>query len=384
MKIAIYTGTFVKDKDGVARTLYEFVRCIKHQGHKVMIWSPEISEEVNEGAISVQKLASVPMIIYPDYKVGFFGIRTKRQLDEFAPDIIHISTPDLVGREFLLYGRRNNIPVVSVYHTDFPSYLSYYQLGALTTPMWSYLKRFYNSSKYSLVPTLAMQERLIENGITNSIIWSRGIKGEDFNPRFRSKRIRTKWGVNEKIVILYSGRFVWYKDLRVFISVSKCLKEKYEDKVAFVLLGSGPAEEDLKKEMPDAVFPGYLTGKDLSTAYASGDILLFPSTTETFGNVIQESLASGVPAVVSDIGGCAEIISQSKGGLISKSKDVNSFLDNVSRLIDDSSLRKKLKKNGLLFSKKRSWLAINQELLTNYNSIVKNNTESIDPPSFPL
>jgi glycosyltransferase involved in cell wall biosynthesis len=371
MKIALYTGTFVKNKDGVARTLYEFVRCIRERGHEIMIWSPEVTEGVEDEFIRVQKLVSVPVIVYPDYKVGFFGPRTKRQLDRMKPDLIHVSTPDLVGREFLQYGKRNNIPVVSVYHTDFPSYLSYYQLGVFSNAVWGYLKWFYNNSRASLVPTIAMQNRLREKGINNSIIWSRGIRETDFSPKFRSEKLRKEWGVDDSITILYSGRFVWYKDLKIFISVSKKLREKYGKKVSFVLLGSGPAEDDLKESMPYAVFPGYLSGKDLSTAYASGDILLFPSTTETFGNVVQEALASGIPSVVSDTGGCKEIISLSKGGLISISKDVSSFTENVSTLIEDNDLYNSLRSNGLEFSTRRSWKYINDELLREYSDYVR-------------
>ena len=370
MKIALYTGTFVKDKDGVARTLYEFVRCIKDMGHKVSVWSPEVTEGIEDTDMTVQKMPSIPVVLYPDYKLGFFGPGTKKQLDGLKPDIIHVSTPDLVGREFLLYGRRNNIPVVSVYHTDFPSYLTYYQLSILTPPVWSYLKWFYNNSIVTLVPTKTMEKRLRSKGIHNTIIWSRGIKDKDFSPRNRSDKIRRKWGVEEKKVVLYSGRFVWYKDLKVFISVYERIKEKYDNEVAFVLLGSGPAEEELKNSMPDAIFPGYLKGKDLGVAYASGDILLFPSTTETFGNVVQEALASGIPAIVSDVGGCKDIVNISKGGLVAKAKDTDSFYQKISTLIDNDEILEKLRKNGLEFAKSRSWDNINRSLLDKYEQII--------------
>ncbi len=370
MKIALYTGTFVKDKDGVARTLYEFVRCIKDQGHKVTVWSPDVTEEVERTSMTVKKMPSIPVILYPDYKLGFFGPRTKKQLDELKPDIIHISTPDLVGREFLLYGNRNNIPVVSVYHTDFPSYLSYYQLSALTPPVWSYLKWFYNNSIVTLVPTKTMEKRLRSKGIHNTIIWSRGIKEKEFSPLKRSSDIRNEWNAKGKKVVIYSGRFVWYKDLKIFISVYEMIKEKYGDKIVFVLLGSGPAEKDLKESMPDAIFPGYLKGKDLCDAYASGDIFLFPSTTETFGNVVQEALASGMPAVVSDMGGCKDIVNMSKGGLISKAKDPNSFYNNLCKIIDDDTMYKVLRTNGLEFARNRSWDHINELLLEKYGQII--------------
>jgi len=369
MKIALYTGTFVKDKDGVARTLYEFIKSIRGTGHEVTIWSPDIQEKVKKPAINVEKVVSVPILLYPDYKLGFFGPKTKKQLDEMAPDIIHVSTPDLVGREFLQYGKRNNIPVVSAYHTDFPSYLGYYQLGMLNPPLWSYLRWFYNNSRLTLVPTKVIKERLQKRGIKNVVIWSRGISLDRFNPNFRSEELREAWNAHGKKVILYSGRLVWYKDLDIMVSVYEKLIQKRED-ILFVVLGSGPAENDLKKKMPEAIFPGYLTGKDLSRAYASSDILFFPSTTETFGNVIQEGLASGLPAVVSDLGGCMEIVKKSKGGLISKAKDPLSFEENVIKLIDDKLLYNILRNNGLNYSKKRSWNNINNKLLKKYEKLI--------------
>lgn len=370
MRIALYTGTFVKDKDGVARTLYEFVNCIKDEGHEVKVWSPDISEKVNEDKVKVTKLVSIPVLLYPDYKVGFFGARAKMQLDEFAPDIIHVSTPDLVGREFLQYGRRNNIPVVSVYHTDFPSYLSYYNLEPLSPPVWGYLRWFYNQSHYTLVPTETMGKKLKGKGIDNIHIWSRGIKSSRFSPEKRSEKIRDKWGVDGKFTILYSGRFVWYKDLKDFIGVYDRLMNKRDD-VAFVLLGSGPIEKELKEAMPDAVFPGYLTGDDLGIAYASADLFFFPSTTETFGNVVQEALASGTPAVVSDKGGCKDIVNTSGGGLVSRSNDIRSFQKNIEKIIDNKDLYRELRNNGLNYGMKRSWKRINRELLRIYGDLVR-------------
>lgn len=378
MKIALYTGTFVRDKDGVARTLFELVNCIKNKGHKVKVWSPDVAQESSDENVDVRKLSSVPVLVYPDYKVGFFGPRTKKELDDFKPDIIHISTPDLVGREFLQYGKRNNIPAVSVYHTDFPSYLKYYQLGALTPPMWGYLRWFYNNSVNTLVPTRAMEKRLISKGINNTFIWSRGIKGDLFSPGKRSEKIRQEWKAEKRKVILYSGRFVWYKDLKTFIKVYEELVGLKDD-VKFVLLGSGPAEKELKESMPEAVFPGYLKDEKLAMSYASGDIFFFPSTTETFGNVVQEALASGLPSVVSNVGGCKEIIKQSNGGLISNAKDPGSFTKNIERLLDDEDLYNSLRENGLEFAKKRSWRYVNEQLLEKYEEISKMDHTRRDP-----
>jgi len=174
MKIALYAGTYVKDKDGAVRSIYQLVASFRKHGHEVIVWSSDVSEQDNHGSLKVLRLPSVPIPLYPDYKLGFFSAVTKRQLDAFAPDIVHISTPDIVGRRFLLYAKNKKLPATSVYHTDFPSYLSYYRLGFALGPVWKYLKWFYNTCDLVLAPNEIVQRKLTDKSIRNVEIWSRG------------------------------------------------------------------------------------------------------------------------------------------------------------------------------------------------------------------
>ena len=370
MKIVIYSGTFKKDQDGVARTLYELVDSLLDRGFEVSVWSPLISDIEREG-LTINKLPSLPLFIYNDYRFSLVFHRIKKDIKKFDPDIIHISTPDYIGYRLMKWGKRHHIPVVSVYHTDFPSYLSYYHLGLFSNIGWRYLKRFYNQSDSVLVPTSELKKRLKEKNINNTWIWGRGIDTDKFKPENRSRSLREGWNVNDEKLITYVGRFVWYKDLDVFIDVYRRFSRSSEKGVKFLLIGSGPIIDELKESMPDAIFTGYLKGDELTRGFASGDIFLFPSTTETFGNVVQEALASGLPAIVSNVGGCQEIVNISNGGEICEAGSGEDFYRACRDLVRNDKKYNRYRDNGIDYSKKVSWMEINSRLIDHYISMTK-------------
>lgn len=371
MKIALYAGTYVKDKDGAVKTMYQLVASFLKAGHEVMVWSPDVSATDGRRE-KVTIMPSVPIPLYTDYKLGFYTASTEKQLDAFMPDIVQISTPDIIGNRFLKYARKHGLPVVSVYHTDFPSYLGYYKLGFAENFVWKYLRKFYNACDALFVPTSEMKKRLDSRGIQNVEVWGRGIDRELFNPARRSAFVREAWRAGEKTVIAYAGRFVWYKDIHVVMDVYDSFSRSgHADDVLFVMIGSGPEEEELRRRMPKAVFPGYLVGTELPQAYASSDLFLFPSTTEAFGNVVLEGFSSGLPAVVSDIGGCQELVQRSGGGFIAEAGKHEQFFKFCMQLISSRELYSKKQRNGLDFAEKMSWPVINGALIERYEEIIK-------------
>ncbi len=372
MKIALYAGTYVKDKDGAVKSIYQLVSSFRHNGHEVVVWSPDVSSSNDHHGMAVNKMPSVPIPLYPDYKLGFFTKETRRQLDAFAPDIVHISTPDIIGRAFLLYARQKNMPVASAFHTDFPSYFAYYHLGFAVKSAWRYLMWFYNNCNEVLAPNECVRLKLESYCINNVAIWSRGIDKGLFDPSRRSQQRRLAWNAEQKTVFIYAGRFVPYKDTEVVMQVyERFMQSDYADKVRFVMIGSGPEEEEMKRRMPEAIFTGYLTGVELPVAYASGDIFLFPSTTEAFCNVALEAIASGLPAVVSDAGGCRDIVARSAGGLVARAGDVDDFYFKCVALLGDSMQYRQLKSNGLVFAEAQSWSAVNGALIERYQKMVE-------------
>jgi glycosyltransferase involved in cell wall biosynthesis len=370
MKIALYAGTYVRDKDGAVRSIYQLVASLRKSGHEVAVWSPDIASRP-EDTLPLYKVPSVPVPLYPDYRIGFYVSGTEKQLDSFSPDIIHISTPDIVGRQFLLYARRKSLPVVSAFHTDFPSYLSYYRLGFAENVVWKYLVRFYNACDFVLAPNESVRSKLADKGIRRIEIWSRGVDRELFEPSCRSEALRKSWDAEERTVFVYAGRFVLYKDIQVVMDLyDRFCAEGYGGRVRFVMIGSGPEEETMRLRMPEAVFTGYLTGKSLPEAYASGDIFLFPSTTEAFCNVVLEALASGLPSVVSDTGGCMELVRKSRAGLVARAGNVEEFFGHCLALLHDRSLYLEMKHHALAFAEDKSWSAINGALISRYQQLV--------------
>ena len=370
MRIAIYVGTYVKDKDGAVRSIYQLVSSMRTAGHEVAVWSPDTSPD-DDASNGVHRVPSVPVPVYPDYRLGFSNGSTESELDLFCPDFVHISTPDIVGNSFLRYARRRGIPVSSAFHTDFPSYFSYYRLGFAEKHAWNYLVKFYNSCDVVLAPNEIVRKKLASKGIRNVELWSRGVDKELFDPSHRSEPLRRSWGGDGRTIFVYAGRFVLYKDVDVVMELYRRFAvEGVGERVRFVMIGSGPEEEQMRRRMPDAVFTGYLTGRALSEAYASGDVFLFPSTTEAFCNVVLEALASGLPALVSDAGGCMELVRRSGGGFVSPAGDIDSFYAACLRLMQDRECYDSMRRQGLEFAEGKSWAAVNGSLIERYGRMV--------------
>lgn len=369
MKVAIYAGMFVQDFDGATKTLFELIRSLRQRGAEIAVWSFS-SRPTRLPGIPVFKVLAIPLPFYPDYKFALPGPSLFRQIRDFRPDLIHLTVPDAVGIGLIGQAKAMHIPLLMSYHTDFISYLDERNLWYLSRTWWPILRWYYNRADSLLVPSQDSGSKLRRHGIQSASVWTRGLPSGQFSPSFRSDSLRRSWGAEGKKVILFSGRFAWFKGLQVFVHVYDLFKSEKSIAPVFVLLGRGPLEEELKKRMPEAIFPGYLTGKDLSTAYASADILLFPSTTETFGNVIQEAIASGLPAVVSDEGGCQEIVKQTGGGLVARSRKAVSFFKACRKLLADEAFYQQIKNTGLQNIQGRDWERVNRVVLMEYERLL--------------
>lgn len=367
MRVVIYSGTFKKNQDGVARATYELVNSLLQDGNKVLLGSPLITPQKREN-LDLVLIPSLPFKFYPDYRFALPYYKFYRKIDEFQPDLIHIATPDLMGLLTLIYAKRHNVPVVFIHHTDFQSYLKYFQVDWLVKSAWPTMVFVYNQSLNVFAPSQSSAELLEKKGVNHVDIWSRGIDRSQFHPRFRSKQLRKKWGAENKKVFLFVGRLVVYKGLEIFEKIYHHFEDRLDSDVAFVITGEGPIRAKLEAQMPKAIFTGYLQGKKLSEVYASADIFLFPSSTETFGQVIQEGIASGLPVIVSDRGGCQEIATNSNAGLIVKDRNIPQWVEACKQLVDDPKLYHKLRKEGLEYAERRSWQSVNNKLIMKYKN----------------
>ncbi|MCF2141998.1 MAG: glycosyltransferase family 1 protein [Candidatus Lokiarchaeota archaeon] len=367
MRVAIYSGTFKKNQDGVARATYELVNSLLEGHHRILLGAPLITPQHRAG-LELVLIPSFPFKFYPDYRFALPYYKFYRKLDEFQPDIIHIATPDLMGLITLVYAKRRNIPVIFIHHTDFQSYMKYFQVDWLVKTMWPAMVAVYNKALNVFAPTQKYVDLLHRKGVKHVDIWSRGIDRKQFNPKNRSKELRKAWNAENKKVFLFVGRLVWYKGLRTFIKIYKQFENRLDKDMAFVLIGDGPIRATLQAEMPKAIFTGYLHGEKLGQAYASADVLLFPSTTETFGQVIQEALASGLPVIVSDKGGCQEIVNQSKGGIIVPWKNLSLWKEACEVMLFDEIQYHKYRESGLKYAESRNWKKLNEQLIQKYQN----------------
>ena len=340
-RIALFSGAYNHIADGVTLTLNRLVKHLVNNGSEVRVFAPTIKKPAISHIGVLIPTPSLPIPGRPEYRIstGLSG-KIRKELDDFNPDIIHLATPDVAGYRALKYAQRMNVPVVSSYHTHFTSYLKYYKLEWLESRVWNYLKWFYSQCKQVYVPSESMADVLNSYGITeNLLLWERGVYVDLFTPERRSSSWRKKNGIGEdEVVISFISRLVWEKGLDIYANVIEALASRGIPHRS-VIVGDGPAREELEQRLGNTLFLGYQRGEDLATAYASSDIFLFPSETETFGNVTLEAMASGIPAVCADATGSRSLIRDGITGYLAVPRDSGSFLHYVQRLATDAQLR---------------------------------------------
>ncbi len=353
MNIAHFVGTLKKD-DGVGRVILKITEHAQTHGHHSMIVTG-LPEDPEAFPAEVVKTTSFRPPFRSEYAVSLTIPKAVRsRLDEFQPDLIHLHSPDPIVKSAAKYAREKGIPIIATHHTDFARYLPFYHLGWLEPAVWWILRRAYKQVDLVTTPSQVMADDLITHGIKKVQAFPWGVDLENFNPKFRSESWRSKFSNGNQKIILFLSRLVWEKDLMTLAKTYELL-EKNNINTVVVVAGEGPAKAELEKLMPEAKFVGYLKGEALSNAYASADIFLFPSTTETFGNVTIEAMASGIVPVVANAGGSKSIVQDGENGLLSAPKDADSFYQNVCLLIEDPEKYRRIRETGLRYVKDFTW-----------------------------
>ncbi len=365
MKIAYFIGT-LKKEDGVTRVLLALINEARKKGIESLIvtgWA----EDASSSPVPIIQVPSIIFPLYKEYRLSLPGIRGfSKQLDEFKPDIIHIHSPDTIAWAALKYSKIRNVPIIATYHTDFGRYLAFYHLAFLRRPVWALLTRLYKQMRFVTTPSDIITQELTSHGIPNVYTTPWGVEFTKFDSTFRSLEWRDKIlkGKN-KTILLCVCRLTWEKDLRTLAEAYNLLKKSRND-FAMVIAGDGPARKELESLMPGAMFLGRLGGLELSQAYASSDIFVFPSTTETFGNVTIEAMASGLVPVVADAGGSKSLVENGKNGFLTKPKDPDDISKKVILLLDNADLRERMRNAGLDFVKNFTWEKVFDGLLRIY------------------
>lgn len=368
LRVAIFTGNYNHIRDGVSLTLNRLVAHLEKRNVPVIVYGPTSDEPAIQHNGEFISVPSIPMPGRPEYRVTIgFPQEAQKRLREFDPTLIHIATPDLLGFRSMRFAQMNKIQIVSSYHTHFTSYLKYYNMEMLEVLGWKYLSWFYSQCKHIYVPSSSMADELREHQIGDGLrIWARGVDIDLFSPIRRSMEWRRKMGIeDDQVIVTFVSRLVWEKDLQTVVDTLKKLYPKYPN-LKVMIVGDGPAKNELMHMMPQAVFTGFLSGEELATAYASSDIFFFPSDTETFGNVTLEAMSSGVPAVVADATGSKSLVEHGVNGLLCPPKKTVLFAQAIGQLIEDPITRLKMSEVARQKALPYSWDKINDGLLSNY------------------
>lgn len=318
LRIAVVTETYPPEINGVAVTVARAVKGLLEGGHHVQLVRPrQHSREVACNGIEFSEVLSIGLAIprYPELK---FGLPMARKLVRawklHRPDVVHIATEGPLGSSALKAARRMGIPVVSEFRTNFHAYSSHYGIGFLRNFILGYLRRFHNRTARTLVPTAALGRDLEEEGFERVHVVARGVDVGLFDPARRDEDLRASWGVGpDTLVAAAVGRVAAEKNLGLMSRAFARMKSIRPD-TKLVMVGDGPARAAFEESTPDAIFAGKRFGEDLATHYASADVLLFPSKTETFGNATLEAMASGLAVIAFDYGAAGEFVVTGKNG----------------------------------------------------------------------
>jgi len=368
MRLTLVTETFAPQVNGVSRTLGQLVRHMEGAGDSVQVIHPDYGKTLR--GPDDHQVASVSMPFYPEVIIPrppFAPVR--RAIAAFGPDLIHVATEATLGLGVLNFALGRAIPTVSSFHTNFDQYCDHYRVGWAKGAAWRYLRWFHNRTRETYVPSRATIGELEARGFERLVLWPRGVDGDLFRPdRPGRARIREALGFGpDDVVIGHVSRLAAEKNVMHLAEALRTVGAARPN-VRFLFVGDGPARAELEAEMgPNARFVGYRGGEDLADHYAAADLFAFASLTETFGNVVLEALASGLPVVAIRAGGVGEIVRSGETGILVEPDDPPSAMAGaLIGLVDDPALRREMAESARSYALTQTWDAIMGRLRDRY------------------
>lgn len=367
MRIAMITETFLPQVNGVVTTLCRLLEHLQREGHETLLFAPNGSPTSYAGA-QIVPLAGMPLPMYPELQLTLPQLGFTAQLQQFQPDLIHLAGLTMLGTTGRFLGARFRVPLVGAYHTDFPAYTTHYGLGFLRDTTYSYLRWVHNGCALTLCPSSATLADLRMRGFRRLRLWGRGVDTERFHPDQYRTTFRERTGLqSQETMLLYVGRLASEKRVELLADAVEGL-----DGVRLVFVGDGPARPMLERRLAGrpAFFAGYLHDQALAEAYASADLFAFPSDTETFGQVIQEAMASGLPVIAARAGGAIDLVREGVTGALFTPGSVSDLRQQIQRLTGDVTLRTAMGQAGRVQAERRSWPSVMTQLTNHYEQVL--------------
>jgi len=342
LRIAVVTETWPPEVNGVAVTLAKLVQALGHRNHNVQLIRPRQTKTdlpMQDASLEEVLMRGMPIPRYPELKLGLPSKKTLvNAWSVRRPDVVHIATEGPLGWSALQAAKVLKLPLTSDFRTNFQSYSKHYGVGWLRKPIVAYLRKFHNATACTMVPTNELKRTLGENGFQNLKVVARGVDTQLFNLNKRSSELRQSWGAKDGTKVLISvGRMAPEKNLEQVLKSYEALRFM-GDSVKLVMVGDGPLREQFQQRYPDVIFPGMLSQQALSVYYASSDLFVFPSQTETFGNVTLEALASGIPVLAFDCAAARDWVQPDVNGWLVAEDNPEGFAAQAVALFKDNGL----------------------------------------------
>ena len=362
MRICLVTETYWPDINGVAMTLHRVFSALSQQGHSIQLVctkNPDRADEHIAHLSSVIEASSVPAPGYAEVKFGMpMSHRLRRHWQDERPDAIYVATEGPLGYAATHLARKLNIPVASGFHTNFQSYSDHYKLGWFRKLIESYLVHMHNLTDCTIVPTTDQSKVLREMGINHVAVVGRGVDTQLFTPNKRSTELRKSWGADEHTpVMIYVGRIAEEKNLDLTLRCYQELKA-IDPSLVFVMVGNGPAVERIRQAHPDIILAGPKTGDELGAHYASADFFPFTSVTETYGNVILESMASGIGILSYHYAAGKIHIELGENGYHAPLGDESSYLQQAKQFLENPADLQRIRQNAAEHAQRYNWPSI--------------------------
>jgi glycosyltransferase involved in cell wall biosynthesis len=369
MRIALMTESFLPKIDGIVTMLTKTVECLRRDGHEVLIFAPSGGPRELFGA-EVAGMPSAPFPLYPELRLALPRASMRTTLEQFRPDVLHLMEPTLLGVGGLYYARVLNIPMVISYHTNLPSYLHYYKLGMIEDLTWKLLKKRHGRADLNLCTSTAMIRDLGSHGVQSLALWQRAVDANRFRPEARSQEMRTVLSGGEPAspLLLYVGRLSPEKDIERLRDVIKALPG-----TRLAIVGDGPRRASLERHFKKTAtyFSGYLEGEALASAYASADLFVLPSETETLGLVLLEAMAAGCPVVACRAGGVPDAVQDGLTGFLFEPGDTAGFVNTVKGALACRCNLDAVRTRARQDVEQRNWEQATEQLLEYYAEIIR-------------
>jgi phosphatidylinositol alpha 1,6-mannosyltransferase len=367
MRVALVTESFLPDVNGVAHSVVRAAEHLMRRGHQPMVIAPQPPPAVRDTRVDVPypvvRIASVRMPGYPQIRLGLPTPTISAALRTFGADVVHLASPFVLGAWGMAASRSLKVPTVAVYQTDVAAYARAYKVGMTEMAAWKWIRTVHNYADRTLVPSSESDMALRAHGVERIHLWRRGVDDVQFHPGRRSAGIRRALAPDNEIVVGFVGRLAVEKQIDLLADVSRMRG------VRLVIVGDGPAAPALRKALPKATFLGVRRGLQLARLYASFDIFAHTGPYETFGQAVQEAMASGLPVVAPNAGGPVDLVAHGRTGYLVRPFEAAGFTEAVRELAGDPERRALFGAAGRMAIEGRSWSAVGDELIAHYRAV---------------